>query len=625
MALANYTDLKAAVGNWLNRGDLTAQIPDFITLAEKQIARRLRRTVTKSSVSVSTAATTLPAAVAELRSVRLITGSPALDLPLKMVSKPVLDEHASRFTSTGRPYYGAIVGTTLEVAPAPDSSYTAELTYFASLTPLSDGAPTNTVLTEAPDLYLFGALKEASPYIAFDERIPVWTAKFEESLQQMNEARAREEESALRDTRAILADRPTSLASYDDLRSAIAAWLDRPNLIGQVRDFITLAERQIARRVRRTTEKTSITISAESTTLPASVAELRSIRLVTSSPEADLPLKIVSKAVLDEHRTRHTAAGRPYYACIIGSDVLVAPTPLSAYTAEITYFPALVSIGPSVASNSILVEAPDLYLYGALKEAAPYLAEDGRIAVWSAKFEEALEQLNGLRQRQEELAMRDTRAMLADRPTSLENYDDLRSAVASWLDRPDLIGHVRDFITLAEKQIARRLRRTSVKATVTFAAGSDYTLPEDCAELRSVRLSSGSPSQDAPLYIGTKEMLDEQTASRAAVAGRPVRGAVVGNTLLLSPLPSEDLTAEIVYFSRPTPLSIGQPSNSVLTEAPDLYLFGALKEAAPYLGEDKRIEMWTAKFEKALVEMNDMRQNEEMGASLRPMRSSRVF
>ena len=34
MALVNYSDLKTSIADWLNRSDLTATIPDFITLAE---------------------------------------------------------------------------------------------------------------------------------------------------------------------------------------------------------------------------------------------------------------------------------------------------------------------------------------------------------------------------------------------------------------------------------------------------------------------------------------------------------------------------------------------------------------------------------------------------------------
>ncbi len=42
MALSTYAELKTSIGDWLNRADLTAVIPDFISLAEAQVERTLR-------------------------------------------------------------------------------------------------------------------------------------------------------------------------------------------------------------------------------------------------------------------------------------------------------------------------------------------------------------------------------------------------------------------------------------------------------------------------------------------------------------------------------------------------------------------------------------------------------
>ena len=42
MALSTYSELKTSVADWLNRSDLTSAVPDFISLAEAQVERRLR-------------------------------------------------------------------------------------------------------------------------------------------------------------------------------------------------------------------------------------------------------------------------------------------------------------------------------------------------------------------------------------------------------------------------------------------------------------------------------------------------------------------------------------------------------------------------------------------------------
>ncbi len=42
MAITSYSTLQTSIGDWLNRADLTAVIPDFITLAEAQFNRNIR-------------------------------------------------------------------------------------------------------------------------------------------------------------------------------------------------------------------------------------------------------------------------------------------------------------------------------------------------------------------------------------------------------------------------------------------------------------------------------------------------------------------------------------------------------------------------------------------------------
>ena len=55
---------------------------------------------------------------------------------------------------------------------------------FYSLTTLS---PTNTLLTDSPDLYLYGAMLEAEPFIMNDERVPLWAAALERAVSDMQE------------------------------------------------------------------------------------------------------------------------------------------------------------------------------------------------------------------------------------------------------------------------------------------------------------------------------------------------------------------------------------------------------------------------------------------------------
>jgi hypothetical protein len=195
MAFTTYTTLQAAIANWLARTDLTATIPDFITLAETDIKRLIRRTTLNTTIIVATEFTALPADCAELRSVRLSTGLPEWDTSLIIGTVDQLADERARWANTNtRPLRGAVYNNTLEVAPAPDQAYTGIITYYQALIPLAT-APggVNPTLTEYPDLYLYGALSHASPYLEDDARLPVWQGKFQEAIDKINIVVDREE------------------------------------------------------------------------------------------------------------------------------------------------------------------------------------------------------------------------------------------------------------------------------------------------------------------------------------------------------------------------------------------------------------------------------------------------
>lgn len=203
MALDSYTNLKAAVADWLNRSDLTSVIPDFITLAEGEMKRRLRRATEATTIYISAANMNGPTDMAEPISLRLDTNTPSLDLPLRLCSPEMLMEvEAASAGVAGRPTHWAFYDGQLQFAPTPDQSYDGKLLYYQQLTALSGSVASNAILAEAPDAYLFGALAQAAPYLEHDERIPVWQAKFDAAIDQLNEMRERESYGAgLKDVR----------------------------------------------------------------------------------------------------------------------------------------------------------------------------------------------------------------------------------------------------------------------------------------------------------------------------------------------------------------------------------------------------------------------------------------
>jgi hypothetical protein len=196
---------------------------------------------------------------------------------------------------------------------------------------------------------------------------------------------------------------------------------------------------------------------------------------------------------------------------------------------------------------------------------------------------------------------------------ALSNYTELQAAVADWANRTDLTSRIPDFITLAEREIARRLRKTTVRAALSLDT-QEVSLPTDCEELRSIRLDTDLYKHN--IEIGTPEMLAER---RKLESGLPFFGAVVNNVLLLECEPRETFNAEIVYYQKLVPLAT-TATNDLFAASPDLYLWGALREVALFLEQDERFAQWDQRFQMALDAEETRRQNAEYGASLTPVR-----
>jgi hypothetical protein len=178
-----YTTLQAAVASWLARSDLTAQIPDFIMLAEAKLNRTLRtRQMEQRSTAEAAEYMALPTLWLEMRNIKT-TGTPVYTLeqraPFEM---DALDDG-----STGRPSRYAIIANQIRLAPAPDSTYTLEIDYWEQIPALVTYS-SNWLLVAAPDIYLYGALLEASAYILDDPRIPLWRDAYTQTINQLQTA-----------------------------------------------------------------------------------------------------------------------------------------------------------------------------------------------------------------------------------------------------------------------------------------------------------------------------------------------------------------------------------------------------------------------------------------------------
>ena len=189
MALANYSDLKTAAALWLARaGDtsVTDNVADLITLAEARINRklRIRAMEDRATATVSNEYVGLPTGFIEMRNFQLNTDPVTR---LELMSPQQIDAIYAG-SQTGKPKVFCIINGEIQVRPSPDASYTAEMAYWKKFDALSDSATTNWLITNAPDVYLWGTLAEAAPFTGDIEGGVLWEARFQSAMKELQDA-----------------------------------------------------------------------------------------------------------------------------------------------------------------------------------------------------------------------------------------------------------------------------------------------------------------------------------------------------------------------------------------------------------------------------------------------------
>jgi hypothetical protein len=186
MALTTFNELTTSIGNYLNRSDLTSVIPDFITLTEAKLNRILRIRPMQKRVSTTLtsgdAFVDLPNDFLEATQI-FIDSNP--NKVLNYVNANQIELENTQETS-GTPSQYTITGDEFQLSPIPDSNYTLKISYYAKIPALSAENTSNYLLASYPQVYLYGALLEAQPYIVNDERITVWMSLFNEAVQLIN-------------------------------------------------------------------------------------------------------------------------------------------------------------------------------------------------------------------------------------------------------------------------------------------------------------------------------------------------------------------------------------------------------------------------------------------------------
>ena len=186
-----------------------------------------------------------------------------------------------------------------------------------------------------------------------------------------------------------------ALNTYTALKASVADFLNRDDLTAVIPDFIALAEAQINRDIRhwKMEARSSGQQSSgdEYMQIPADWVE--TIRLHLTGTGTTVVNLVSRDSMADKRSAQEDTAGTPIMYTHADGQFQLYPTPSTDTDFELLYFQKI----PSLSSNSdnwLLLEAPDVYLYGALLHSAPYLAEDQRVAVWAQMYSASVQRLN---------------------------------------------------------------------------------------------------------------------------------------------------------------------------------------------------------------------------------------
>jgi len=202
VVINSFDTLCAATADWLNRADLTDQIPAFITLTTAQFNRelRLRDMMIRADTTSDQENVQLPDDWLEHYSLVLDPGTPPqspgwTNPPLRYMSEKESNALKQKnFGGTGQVTGYTVIGNMIELVLPPGADVDLKMVYYQRIPDLSTTVQTNWLLAKSPDLYLYSTLMQASPYLKDDDRMQVWG----NTRQALMEMVRMESEAALR-------------------------------------------------------------------------------------------------------------------------------------------------------------------------------------------------------------------------------------------------------------------------------------------------------------------------------------------------------------------------------------------------------------------------------------------
>lgn len=209
---------------------------------------------------------------------------------------------------------------------------------------------------------------------------------------------------------------------------------------------------------------------------------------------------------------------------------------------------------------------------------------------------------------------------------SFASYTDFGNSLSAWLLNDNAatstdIGTtvVADLITVGETRIFREARTRGMETSFgdSITAGV-VALPASYLALKTAYVNT---SPQVSLERRPAEWIRMQYPQNTT-SGIPQFIARYGSNFIFGPYPDSGYTINGIYYKQPTAISASS-LNDLFTTNPDLYFFACLAEGELVIGRDPRVQIWEAKYQRILNDVNGADKAEESSGSSLQMRSAR--
>ena len=182
-----------------------------------------------------------------------------------------------------------------------------------------------------------------------------------------------------------------SIATYSELKTAVADWMHRNDLTSKIVDFVTLAESRINRQIRFNQQETetslTATVGSRYITLPTGfIAPLGMWNTFYDGYREELTYASAEMLPVTDSRSE------PRYWGIDGNRIAFDCPSDQAYTYDFRYR-GTDNLSDSNTDNWILLNHPDVYLYATLIEGAAYIRDMELMQVAKAGYDMALQEV----------------------------------------------------------------------------------------------------------------------------------------------------------------------------------------------------------------------------------------